>query len=60
MMIFTDAFYFRGPDGNVACIVCKLNGNTICIPLDPDNTHYREIMRQVDSGSLTIAEDSGE
>ena len=24
------------------------------IPLDPDNTHYAEIMRQVDAGELTI------
>lgn len=26
------------------------------IPLDPDNTHYAEILRQVDAGTLTIAD----
>ena len=25
------------------------------IPLDPDNTDYQEIMRQVEAGELTIA-----
>ena len=24
------------------------------VPLDPDNTYYAEIMRQVDAGELTI------
>ena len=26
------------------------------VPLEPQNTHYAEIMRQVDAGTLTIAD----
>jgi hypothetical protein len=29
---------------------------TYCVPLDPANTHYAEIMRQVEAGELTIAD----
>ena len=29
--------------------------NQICVPLDPANTDYAEIMRQVEAGELTIA-----
>lgn len=35
------------------------NGNSvyvITVPIDPDNTEYAEIMRQVAAGELTIAE----
>jgi len=29
--------------------------NQICVPKDPANTDYAEIMRQVEAGELTIA-----
>ena len=35
------------------------NGNSvyiITVPIDPDNTDYAEIMRQVEAGELTIAD----
>ena len=35
------------------------NGNSvyiITVPIDPANTDYAEIMRQVDAGTLTIAD----
>ena len=31
-----------------------IDGQTWVVPLDPANTHYAEIMRQVEAGQLTI------
>ncbi len=36
------------------CIKATLDGMTAFIPIDPDNSDYAEIMRQVDAGTLTI------
>jgi hypothetical protein len=33
-----------------------IEGKTLVIPLDPANRHYAEILRQVESGTLTIAD----
>lgn len=33
-----------------------IDGQTWVVPLDPANTHYAEIMRQVAAGELTIAD----
>jgi hypothetical protein len=32
------------------------DGVTMSVPLDPANRHYDEIMRQVEAGTLTIAD----
>lgn len=32
------------------------DGKILSVPLNPDNYHYAEIMRQVDAGELTIQE----
>jgi DNA polymerase III epsilon subunit-like protein len=37
-------------------IVAIIDGETLIVPLDPANRHYAEIMRQVEAGTLTIAE----
>ncbi len=37
-------------------ISAKIDGIQTTVPLDPDNTHYAEIMRQVAAGELTIAD----
>ena len=42
-------------DENVAWFMSVIDGNTICVPLDPANRHYAEILRQVEAGTLTIA-----
>ena len=42
--------------GNAACINIIIDDITMSVPLDPANRHYAEIMRQVDAGTLTIAE----
>jgi len=37
-------------------IKATIDGQTICVPLDPANRHYAEILKQVADGTLTIAE----
>ena len=37
-------------------IQATINGVEYSVPLDPANRHYAEIMRQVDAGTLTIAD----
>ena len=37
-------------------ISATIDGQTLSVPLDPDNRHYAEIIRQVDAGTLTIQE----
>ena len=38
------------------CINCIINGKHHSVPLKVGNRHYDEIMRQVDAGTLTIAD----
>tara|TARA_R100001510_G_C7609650_1_gene173615 strand:+ start:836 stop:1027 length:192 start_codon:yes stop_codon:yes gene_type:complete len=51
----TSAKYFNGIIGEKESIKATIDGQVMYVPLDEDNTHYREIMRQVDAGTLTIA-----
>jgi hypothetical protein len=37
-------------------IKATIDGIEMSVPLDPANRHYAEIMRQVESGDLTIAD----
>ena len=37
------------------CIVATINGQTLCVPLDPNNTHYQAIQECVAEAN-TIAE----
>ena len=39
-----------------ATIKCEIDGIRMQVPTDPDNRHYAEIKKQVDSGTLTIAD----
>ena len=45
---------FGGSDN--ACIKATIDGVEMWVPIDPDNRHYAEIMRQVNAGELTIAD----
>ena len=38
------------------CIKATIDGLTAFVPIDPANTDYKEIMRQVAAGELTIAD----
>ena len=37
-------------------VVATINGITSTVPLNTNNRHYAEIMRQVAAGTLTIAD----
>ncbi len=54
-MNITSAQYIA-TEGNTASIQATIDGQEMSVPLDPANRHYFEIMRQVEAGTLTIAE----
>ena len=44
------------PNDVVAYIACTVDGvPNVSVPMDEENTHYKEILRQVAEGTLTIA-----
>ena len=54
-MTFDSVKYYNGPIEGTG-IVAVIGGVTVYVPQDPANTHYTEIMRQVEAGTLTIAD----
>jgi hypothetical protein len=55
-MNIKSAQYVADDDGNNEVIKATIDDITNWVPLDPANRHYSEIMRQVDAGTLTIAD----
>ena len=55
-MIITDAQYISLHEGINASIKATIDGQVMFIPINSENRHYAEIMRQVDAGELTIAD----
>ena len=55
-MNISSAQYVSDMDGNNSGVQATIDGQTMSVPLDPDNRHYAEILRQVDAGTLTIAD----
>ena len=57
-MDITSAQFLNNPITNEANSLIKvtIDGVEMFVPLDPDNIHYAEIMRQVEAGTLTIAD----
>ena len=51
--VIADAQY---KDETETQIIVTIDGVELIVPNDPDNRHYTEIMRQVASGDLTIAD----
>ena len=43
-------------DGTNVSIQATIDGIQMSVPLDPANRHYAEILRQVEAGTLTIAD----
>ena len=43
-------------DGEIISISCIIDGVLASVPLDKSNYHYEEILKQVDEGTLTIAD----
>ena len=42
--------------GENKAIQATIDGITMSVPLDPANRHYAEILRQVEAGTLVVAE----
>jgi hypothetical protein len=56
-MNITSAQYKLDLDGVTnTSIQATIDGTELSVPLDPANRHYAEILRQVEAGTLTIAE----
>lgn len=55
-MTITNAQYYNNHADNHAGIKATIDGVEMFVPLDLDNRHYVEIMRQVEAGELTIAD----
>jgi hypothetical protein len=56
-MIITSAQNHNSPTtGELVNIKVTIDGTEMYVPLDTDNTHYAEILRQVAAGTLTIAD----
>ena len=53
-MNITSAQYNTNDEGDNSSINIIANGIEMSVPLDPANTEYAEIMRQVEAGTLTI------
>ena len=54
-MNITSAQYIAA-DGNNVSVLIVVDGETLSVPLQEGNRHYDEIMRQVEAGTLTIAD----
>ena len=55
-MIITNAKYNDSFDDTHLSIQATIDGQEMSVPLDPDNRHYVEILKQVADGDLTIAD----
>jgi hypothetical protein len=56
-MIITNAQYLKNKysDSNENVTVqCTIDGIVCSVPIDPNNRHYAEILKQVKAGTLTI------
>ena len=52
----TSAEYQTDEHGNNVCIQAVIDDRVTIVPLDPANRHYAEILKQVEAGTLTIAD----
>jgi hypothetical protein len=54
-MDIENAKYYSSNGQNVS-VNATIDGTEMSVPLDPANRHYAEIMKQVEAGTLTIAD----
>ena len=52
----TEAQYTNYMGGDNTGIKATIDGQTWNVPLDPANSHYAEILKQVADGTITIAD----
>ena len=56
-MKIIQAQYLKDPISDKTDVIkATIDGTVMFVPLDPDNRHYAEILRQVKEGTLTIKE----
>jgi len=55
-MIITNAKYGVDTEGNNISVTATIDSQELAVPMDTDNRHYVEILKQVDEGTITIAE----
>ena len=53
-MNITSAQYEKEINNSDKIIKATIDGHVMFVPLDPDNRHYAEILKQVKEGTLTI------
>ena len=55
-MNITSVQYHVDRDDNNSSVKATIDGQEMFVPLDPANRHYAEILKQVEAGTLTIAD----
>ena len=55
-MIIINAKYNTNSFDENTSVQATIDGQEMSVPLDPTNRHYAEILRQVEAGTLTIAD----
>ena len=50
----TKAKYFKNIDGKNVSVNATIDGQDMSVPMDTDNRHYVEILKQVAEGTFTI------
>ena len=55
-MNITSAQYNADMGGNNSGVQATIDGQEMSVPLDPANRHYAEILKQVEAGTLTVAD----
>ena len=55
-MTITSAKYQKNLENVAVCILIVVNSVPMSVPIDPANTDYVEILRQVAAGTITIAD----
>ena len=54
-MVVTNAKYRKNLEAENDCIEATIDGVKMSIPMDTANRHYKEILKQVADGDITIA-----
>ena len=55
-MNIASAQYVSDMDENNSGVQATIDGQEMSVPMDPDNRHYAEILKQVEAGTITIAD----
>ena len=55
-IIFDSVRYENSIEEGERNMIATIDGVEMSVPLDPANRHYAEILRQVEAGTLTIAD----